>query len=108
VIDSDLIEQLQIAQWTVQFSGKHRLKVDGLFTVIVKPDTDRVWRYDFERPDLMNSVLHKHLFQRFDGRGFASLLQSLPVGRQFSLVQLRPSFHQTPLPAWQQHVILSP
>ena len=58
-IDSDLIEQFQVAQRAVQFAGKHRLKVDGLLGSVLKTDTKRVRRYDFERPDPMNGVLYK-------------------------------------------------
>src|SRR5207245_6899525 len=57
-IDADLVEQLKIAQRPIQLARQHRLKVDRLLSAVLKMNTKRIRRYDFERLDLMNRVFH--------------------------------------------------
>lgn len=57
-INPNLLEQLQVAQGGVQFARKNRSKVDGLFRGIVKTNTERVSRNDFERANSINRMTH--------------------------------------------------
>src|SRR5437667_4421564 len=58
-INSDLLKEFKVAQRPVQFALENRLKVDGLLRGVIKTNTKRIRRYDFESPDSMNSELHR-------------------------------------------------
>ena len=81
-IDTNLIEQLQVAQGAVQFARKNWSKIDRLFGVIVKTNAESVSRNDFEEADSINRMIHRTpYFNGSIGAGFrpsCSRCQSIP------------------------------
>jgi hypothetical protein len=80
-----LVEQSEIAQRAVQFARKNRPKVDCLFSVVVKANTERLWGNDLEGTDSINRMTHNHLFQWLNGCWSLPFLQPLPIGSQLRL-----------------------
>lgn len=101
-IDPHLVEQIEVAQRTVQFPRENGSKIDGLLGVVVEADTQRVWSNVFERPDSINRMTHNHPFQRLNRRWPPPCLQPLPIDSQLGLMQLGPRFHQPWLPPRQR------
>jgi hypothetical protein len=70
-IDPNLIEQLQVAQGSVQFARKNRSEIDGLFRGVVKTNAKCVSGNDFERANSMDRMAHKTTyFNGSIGAGF--------------------------------------
>ncbi len=98
-IDAEAVEQLQIAEGTVQFARQNRLEIDDALRRVVKAETHNVRSDDFGETNSINRMSHKNrLSQWIDRRGPATFLQPIPISLQFRLMQLRPRFHQSPRP----------
>lgn len=84
-IDPHLVEQFELAQRALQFARENRPKVDCLFSVVVKTNTEGVWSDYLEAPDSINRMTHNHLFQWLNGCWPLPFLRPLPIGSQLLL-----------------------
>src|SRR6185369_7690700 len=60
-INSNLVEEFQIAQRPEQFTCQYRLKINDLFRFVIKSDPESVGRKNSERLNAIDAVLHKKL-----------------------------------------------
>jgi len=100
-VNPHLVEYFEVAQWTVHLAGQDRPKIDSLFCIVIKKNTKCVRTHNLERANSINRMIHKYLFQRFDGHWALPLLQAFPVRSQINLMQLGPCLHQAFLPPRQ-------
>ena len=93
-VDTNLIEQQWVKEWTIQFPSKDRSEVDDLFCIVRKLNTQRVRPDDLNGSNMMNRMFHgTSLCQRSNRQCFVAGLQSVPIGDQFCLMQLSPCFN---------------
>ena len=57
-IECDLIEQPQIAEWSVQFPVQNGQEIDDLLRAVVKPDAQNVGREDFKAANPADEMRH--------------------------------------------------
>jgi len=75
-IDSDLVEQMQVIQWSVQLARQDRPELDGLLSRIIKTDTKCIRGNDGERLDLVNWVFEsRRPVPRYAVAGFTSRIR---------------------------------
>ena len=60
-IDYDTVEQLEIPQWSIQFTCQDRSKIDGLLCVVIKTDAKSIRRDHFERANSMDGMIHRNI-----------------------------------------------
>ena len=55
-VNLNLIEHGKITQRSVECTNKHKLKVDSLFTAVIKRNMQRVWPDNFDGTNTVNRV----------------------------------------------------
>ena len=102
-IERHLSERRWVVKRTVKLALKNRLEVNSARQAVVEMQAQRIRRDALEGGDAVNWVIHgANLPQRLDWGRLSALYQKRPIGEQFFLVKLGPSFDETLLALWDE------
>ncbi len=97
-VEADLIEELNVAQRAKKLASQNWAEVDSALCSVIEPQLKRERGHDLNGAYAIDGMAHVGNARGSIGSGARpSLLQSVPIIKQFLLMQLSPGFDETPL-----------